>query len=297
MTFTRTNLGLSNLYLFFKVDAVVFVEGGQSISRDDVEKGNYTSSSSDIRFWQALFNIYRPKETYQFRAIGSKENVKSIANKINNGELTHVIATMDRDLDHINNRIIVSKNVIYTYGYSWENDCWCLNTILLAYCSLSGCCKNQLKEQRLFLEKSLKDFSESLRRMVYIDMILSQHNSSLFDRDKHLRYISEDTNGCPKINITELKKSIGIVRNNHPRPITKKTNFNLDVINDCFGHLFADFSYKLLTYLLRLNRNLPKIPKEYATGAVVQEFIQLFKKIEPNNLRAHYDSAFLNIII
>ena len=295
MTFLRTNSGLSNLHLFVRADIVVFVEGGKSYSCDDVDSGLYNSNSSDIRFWQVLFSIYRPEKDYKFRAVGSKEVVKIIAQEIKSGHVSKVVVAMDRDFDHINSRIISSDNVLYTFGYSWENDCWSDTTILQAYCSLSGSCNNYAANKITFIKEAISQFSRSLHGAVYLDAILSQYGSSLFDRKKHGRYISLDTYGMPSINMSQIKLSIGQARNVNPRPILRKTPILLEVLKDCLGHLLADYGFRLLSYLLKKTNGLPKVPKEYAASMLVEKFGQALSEEEYLNVRNHYDLEFSRV--
>ena len=295
MTFRRTNAGLSNLYLFLNAEAVVFVEGGQSFTREDIDNGLYNKSSSDIRFWQALFNAYRPGKNYQFRSVGSKEVVKSIAADIQTGRVSRVIAAMDRDFDHINARLISSENVVYTKGYSWENDSWNEVTIFEAFCTLSGSCKNNADNEKSYLEQSFAKFSSCLHGPVRIDAILSQYDNSLFDRKKPNRYITISGSGEPKINVSQLRASIGEARTRNARPIIRKTKLIINALDDCYGHLLAEFGYRLLTFLLGIFERLPKIPKEFAAGMVVEKFEGALSGGLLPKLKQHYDIEFAKV--
>ena len=84
MIFRRTSSGLSNQHLFLNVDTVVFVEGGKSYSKEEVYSGQFDTHSIDIQFWRGLFSIYRNSESLQFRAIGSKNTLKSIIQDVTN---------------------------------------------------------------------------------------------------------------------------------------------------------------------------------------------------------------------
>jgi hypothetical protein len=97
MSFRRTVSGLSNQYLFFGVDAVVFVEGGRGFSKEEVNLGNFDTSSIDIKFWRGVFRYYYPNKKFQFRATGSKTTLRSIAMDIASGNLKNVYVAMDRD--------------------------------------------------------------------------------------------------------------------------------------------------------------------------------------------------------
>ena len=77
MTVRRTASGLSNQHLFLKVDAIVFIEGGQkSYSLKEAYKGKFNNNVIDIKYWNGLFSIYHNKYKLEFRAIGSKETLK-----------------------------------------------------------------------------------------------------------------------------------------------------------------------------------------------------------------------------
>lgn len=295
MIFVRTNSGLSNSRLFFKVDATIYVEGGDSVNIDDVKNGQFSSSSSDVRFWQSLFSYYFPEKKFQFCCVGSKETVKKIANDIKSKKIFNVIVAMDRDFDHINGKKIISENVLYTYGYSWENDSWNDFTILQSFCSLSGSCKNNIENEELLTKNISSSFFFKIRRAVFIDAILSQYNCSLFDRKKPNRYIMIPDNGNPQVNIKQLKKSFDDVRTTLGKPIFKKSNITTNAYYDCFGHLVAEYGYRLLSFLLSRKENLPKIAKEYANGMVVEKFLQALQQGIFATLKNHYSEEFLKI--
>lgn len=295
MTFRRTISGLNNSYLFYSVDAVVYLEGGDSLTREDVENGKFNSATDDIRFWQALFGFYRPGRRYQFCSVGSKETVKSIAKDIEQGHVHNVIAAMDRDFDNINNRIVSGDNIIYTLGYSWENDAWTPEAVSEAYCMLSGSCKTGIQS----VEKSITQYFEEcalhIRGAVRADAVLSQNGSSLFCRDSYMRYVEIARSGYPSVNIQEIRNSLKAARVRLGKPVHRTSNFSIKASIDCFGHLFAEFAYRLLKYLLENFNRLPKVPKSYAIPMVVEKFIQLLRDGSLPELKVHYDAAFARI--
>lgn len=180
MTFRRTTSGLNNSYLFYRVDAVVYLEGGDSLTKEEIENGTFNTATDDIRFWQALFGFYRPGKSYQFCSVGSKETVKSIAEDIVQGRVQNVIVAMDRDFDNINSRLINGNNIIYTLGYSWENDAWTPAAVLEAYCLLSGSCKISVQTEKELIEQYFMGCIGKIRGGVRADAVLSQNGSSLF---------------------------------------------------------------------------------------------------------------------
>jgi len=296
MSFRRTESGLSNLYLFFSVDAVVYLEGGSSICRDDVNQGLYTDSTQDIRFWQTIFNIYRPDKEYKFCSVGSKETVKSIATDIMEGRINNVIAAMDRDFDHINGRLMVANNVIYTLGYSWENDAWNKGALREAFCSLSAACSTRIDTEEKIINKYFHEISSKLRGAVRIDAVLSQYDNSFFDREKVMRYVKIKRNGMPTVNLEQINSSFAESRNKVEGAIIRKSRFTLSPLIDCFGHLFAEYAYRILTYLLEKVRKNPKLPKDYASSMVVEKFGQLLNNDLLPDIKQHYDSEFSRVL-
>lgn len=296
MSFRRTESGLTNLHLFFGVDAVVYLEGGESLSREEVDSGVYADSTNDIMFWKTIFSIYRPERKYKFCSIGSKNTVKSIALDIKEGGINNVIVAMDRDFDHINARLIEAENIIYTFGYSWENDAWNKTALMEAFCALSGACKTGVQEESGIIDHYYRDCASKLKWATRIDALLSQYDNSLFDRNSYMRYVKIEKNGMPTVNWEQVKTSMSLARQKLDGPIVRKTSFTVSFLVDCYGHLFAEYAYRILTYLLEKIRRNPKIPKNYATSMVVEKFGQLLLNDSLPELIRHYDSEFSNVV-
>ena len=296
MTFRRTSSGLSNLHLFVGAQAVVFLEGGPiSFTREKIEEGEFTSNSSDIRFWQALFAYYRPNGKYQFRSIGSKEAVKSIALDINNGNIRNVIAIMDRDFDNLTGEKITGNNILYTYGYSWENDCWSRETINSAVISLTGLCATKINDVDTIVSELLNNFIRQIKNAVKADSLLLQNGASLFDREKPARYVSIESTGKPKLSMEQIKESFSESKNKVSRPIFKRFDLAHNPLVDCFGHLLAYYSYRVLIYLVKKVYKLPNVAKDYATAVIVDKFILVLNNGGLPHTKTHYDDAFSKV--
>ena len=123
MTFMRTIPGLDSLYLFKNVDVVVFTEGGQSSYSEQLSTNfSQENFSIDQLFWNSIFQKHSFKKKYCLLSIGSKTSLTEIASAISGSESRTVCVAMDTDLDELDGKKILSPNVLYTYGYSWEND-------------------------------------------------------------------------------------------------------------------------------------------------------------------------------
>ena len=123
MAFTRTNSGISNSARFLGAEIIIYTEGGnKSYSIEEVEEGNFSSKSIDIKFWGGLFKINNFGKRVKFRALGSKTASKHFRDKITSGSISNVAVAIDRDLDSITSDCHSSPMILYTKGYSWEND-------------------------------------------------------------------------------------------------------------------------------------------------------------------------------
>jgi hypothetical protein len=121
MSFHRTDAGLSNNYLFWGVDQVVYVEGGQA-PWGKGRRFQPTYVTLDASFWSAVLAADRPRRKYKVVSVGDKAKVLAYARKIAAGRIRNCIAAMDADYGHIDGHPIQHSHVIYTYGYSWESD-------------------------------------------------------------------------------------------------------------------------------------------------------------------------------
>lgn len=167
MTFTRTASGISSYKSFLKVDYIIFSEGGENCSDE-----NSSNWGIDVVFWRSAFSRFRPDLKCKIKPLGSKKNVIPYAEKIFNNEITNSIAVMDRDHDNHHKKLLDHPKIIYTLGYSWENDAWCIETLISLLCKLSG--NDELPPETNNEIKSKYDtFSNNFKRLVFVDVLCS----------------------------------------------------------------------------------------------------------------------------
>ncbi len=288
MGFHRTNSGISNKPLLFGLHVIVYLEGGKKLKYDNVQEGNYHSSTEDIGYWQTLFDVYFPKEIkFEFRSIGSKRNIENMIPDVESGEIENTILAMDRDFDNITERLKKSKNILYTCGYSWENDAWNKESVKEVLKSLSTTCRTQLIEANHIIDEYYDECSLKLEKAVYIDaMLLSQGKPSFFDHGNYRKYIGNNNN-IPSIDqtiIDEEMSSVGEYADNY--------KFEVSVLQDCFGHLFSELGYQILKHLLEKNDTLQK---SAISSFIIAQFGGLLKDGELPYLDQHYRTEFSRI--
>ncbi len=299
MSLYRTQSGLSSEYLFWNTDIVVYLEGGESLSNNDIKEGKYTECSPDIHYWQSLFEVYKPSVKCKFKSIGSKENVKVIAENISQGA-THTIAAMDRDFDNINEEKLAINNVMYTYGYSWENDAWNEYSIIEYLYQLIGACRTTLNDEVSSIHEFFEKLFLDLKTAISTDLVLiSRHSESFFDRKSYQKYIQINNDKYPTINNNELNKSFEEVKEKFGDSIIHDLPTDNISLSDCFGHLFESYAYRLLSYILKLkDKKAQNIPKDYAVTGIVNSFCKLLHTNDSlSYLNNHYKNEFSRILM
>lgn len=168
--FTRTDNGLSNRSLFTRSNFTMYVEGGGGIPG---------SGSSDFIFWGDILKTTRPDITLTIKPHGGKPQLEKIAHKVKNGDVTRTIVAMDSDYDLLLGDIIDHPNVLYTYGYSWENDALDIDNLEI---TLSRLLKGEVisRENLERIQAEARNAIDSLNQWVNADFWLRSMNSSLF---------------------------------------------------------------------------------------------------------------------
>lgn len=280
MIFTRTTSGLTNQHLFHNVDYIVFVEGGISYTLQEVELENFNSESIDIYFWKRILQHFKPAR-YKFKAVGSKTAVTKIAENIIQNDIRTIYAAMDQDFDYVLNKNLTHTNILYTYGYSWENDVW--NTDLV--CDVLQNLSAETLDVEL-VEIHQKSFQTNIKIGVYADAHKFTQSNSFFPRPNgYHRLIECNTNLPTKIKRTELNNllvSAGINRSSVSSFGRRK---GISSHRNCFGHLLGDYYTILIKFLLKKHHNLSGISSDIIQRIALNNFI---KHLSPN-IVSHYE--------
>jgi len=272
MGFRRTASGLSNQHLFHNVDLVVFTEGGFSLSKHEVYSGKFNISSIDVVFWQNIFEKYRKDLTVKIKALGSKSTLLEVAEDIRTKKITKVVTALDGEFDKLFSRNLRHENILYTYGYSWENDVWCLETIQNVVQELSAL-KLTGNELNYHYSKFLKD----VKIGVYADGYLFWKGGSFFQRKGHLKCMKCDLKQYPSIKKAEIENILSgkVLNRNTLYSFAKRKK--IDVHRDCFGHLLADYCYHLIAYFLKKVLQLSPINKVYISRIAIKKSLNQFQ--------------------
>jgi len=298
--FTRTNDGLSNAHIFHGVQAIVYVEGGSPVQENDElgeEEMPFASMSDDIRFWQSIFDTYLPGSTFLFRSLGGKPNLYDMASKISSGDIQNTIVAFDRDFDNICGTLIHSENILYTYGYSWENDVWSVKNTKEAVYKISGACKVGKREVGEDFVDRMEILSACIYRAVRLDAILFEYGSSFFDRDRFRQYLEISENSPPKIRKERIRSTLNRLRNPSRSRTVANTNLDLKVAVDCYGHLWESMCYHTLAYYIRVRAGRKsKFTAQSAAVVLLQVFSADLLANKESTIAEHYRNEIGKVI-
>lgn len=281
MNVTRTPAGISNEHLFHKSEAVVYVEGGKSF------KGSVPAASTDLLFWRSLFDLFAVGHCLHFKPRCGKQELLPIADGIANGSLTAVVVCMDRDHDHVRG-LRQHPRVLYTFGYSWENDVWSAEVIEEAFYMLCGVDRSGFAV-RADIDRTLRHFAVRMRWPVYADVLASLHSESTIPRGK-LKCVTQ-SKGCPSIDSEFLLKCVRMARaKTHGVYLRLPEAARVELWRDVYGHVLGYFCYSILAGLVK--RHCGQNTSRDTADAVA---IRLNRELMRADVQHHHQQQFAEL--
>lgn len=271
MNFSRTASGLSNMAQFCGAEIIVFTEGGStSYTTHEALNGNFNTHSVDIKFWSAALKKYGFNKKLHFRALGSKTSAEEIAIKVANLEVKNVIVVRDSDLDYFLGSKIDSPYVLYTYGYSWENDVWHKNSLISQVISFNM--SVDLPEPCIeLINKSFSTLDNYAKRLLLLELIHRKNGLSFITSCTGEQFINSRSQ--PNLKMSSLLKLLREKKEKITRPAKGNANFNLqDAIRYCYGKLYECLAYNVLCYVSKTQLGIRTIPKAVITSIMIDKF-------------------------
>ncbi len=269
--FIRTSSGLNNLPDFHNVEFIVYLEGGnQAYSVEEVYAGMYHRETEDIIFWRYLFDIFCTKTT-KFKSVGSKTTIKEIANDIIMSNTKRSFVAMDNEFDEILNKRIFHPQVLYTHGYSWENDVWNKDVIKYVVEELTA-----IQITNKDLEKNFDSFIDKMKIAVLADGFLFKNGLSFFPRKKGIMFCVD----CqPKDLPYIIEAKIHAIMQTHKLDIQALNKFgkehSIDVCKFCFGHFLADYCYLLISNYVKKRHSISMVSKDVVFRMGIKKFFDI----------------------
>jgi hypothetical protein len=269
MAFTRTTSGLNNQHMFHNVDFIVFVEGGESYTKTQIEQGHFNEESIDTLFWSKILSNYKANSKFKFKAVGSKTAVLQVAEDIVNNNLTTVYAAMDQEFDRLLGKVYKHNNILYTFGYSWENDVWNENVIHKIVTSTSA--------KELEMNEVIEPFSKFIKDMkfsVYADGYMFSKNSSFFPRPtNHLKIIDCTLSTPPSPKSTEIDNLFVATGMRKPNIYAFGSRKKICCKSYMYGHLLGDVCKLIVKHLLKVKQEVTGLGDEVIRRLAINFFV------------------------
>lgn len=239
MSFTRSPSGIRNSALFFGTDRTVYVEG----------------NGDDQKFWQNVFSVfYTGPLRFHFKSVGPRSAVLPYVEGIASRTISNVIAIVDSDYEGLRFSKFSIPNVIYSFGYSFENDLFTLKQAVKILSQLSG--GAGMSKYRNVVNR-LNLAADELSKLTLIDFV-AQFNDQYF--------LVKNGNTC-KLNIKNnalgviCKKSVaaarvdliarGVVMRHRPSKVLRDRIVESPKYRWVYGHLWRATFTKCVTDELR----------------------------------------------
>lgn len=190
MTLIRSAGGLKSVHLFYKVDYMVYCEGGTQINADDIETGGGDSNTLDALFWTHVLRANGFRSVH-VKSVGAKAVILRLRERLNTVGECSVLLCADRDYD--DEFAQTEDGIIYTYGYSWENDVVNLGCVYQLAERLFGAGEiaDQIASE---VRNDLETLLISMRRLIESDMTLvCKGRVGIFDRSSPLSVVNITT--------------------------------------------------------------------------------------------------------
>ncbi|MCZ8377029.1 MAG: DUF4435 domain-containing protein [Beijerinckiaceae bacterium] len=236
MNLRRSTSSLHSLNIFYKADVVVFCEGGTSLGYQQAISMTQNDGTLDSLYWESVINAFYNNKIYHVKSVGNKNTLKLIAEDVKNNNIKSISICMDSDYDRVLGKQYGGPRVVYTMGYSWENDVMSFPVLENLFQSLAGngasgtAAFNDFRQRTSLLASWLQRWTE-------IDIsCCARGKLALFDRQRPLSVI--DMNDPPKPNHAMLAQrllTIGYKRG-PKRVVAVKPQ---EVTEVCFGKLIS----------------------------------------------------------
>ncbi|WCN08970.1 DUF4435 domain-containing protein [Marinomonas mediterranea] len=279
MSFTRTNSGLSNMALFHGVDMIVFTEGGGiSFPFTEVLKGKFNEISVDIKFWSGIFNTYGFDKKVEFRALGSKTATNKICDLLSEGKINNIVVARDSDLDDFTDDKVDSPFILYTKGYSWENDVYHKELVKDQVNSMIF--SANLKAEYIdVIEKSYAQFYSQAFRLLKLEILFRVNGVKLITDCNGERFVNGKS--LPLINMSQVSALVNENKSKLIRPVSLE-GINLDKcpIRFSYGKLKEALALANVNYIVGKLEGVKSLPKDFIISSMIDRYFRYSEQVK-----------------
>lgn len=284
--FDRSPAGRANRAMFYDVDRVVYVEGG----RDD--KG--VMESFDGLFWRRIFSVMQPALKLRILPRGGKESLVELAELLSADTVDNVIIAMDRDYDGIFERLIDKPAVIYTFGYSYENDAFLSDSLASLFYSICPVCDDSVDVEAI-VSALISEYCSDVWWAQFADVCGGIVARKVIDRGHVPKYLISSAHGSrPKISKSAFAIDVYKANTGSPRIHIRSVPYRKsDLPHLSVGHLYAHFCFRLISYLHATYSSTQKLTKDAVLAGAINNFAA-YLRLNPDSEHAIYYRSALD---
>lgn len=221
----------------------------------------YVEGKDDVAFWKKRFDQFCGKNACKVLPIGQygedsangKIQLHELMKKIAADDVCNVIAASDRDYDSFSGNIIEHPRIVYTYGYSFENNIYCPE-------SINSFCQLRIRNFELDLRREIQDWLENelkkLIPLIALDILNEKYGlGKKILKNKQYRFVFNDQS-C-EINEIALQQHIqAFLKDFDNLEIQQQVEElnNCDIRYIVRGHAFAELVRYLVKKIIRERR-------------------------------------------
>lgn len=263
--FMRTPSGLRNFARFHGAELTIYIEG-----RSELEGAAPSDRVTyDELYYRAILHDVAAERRFVFKVVGCKDSVMEYARSIKENNINNCFSIVDRDWEGITSSCLNDPRLVYTNGYSWENDFWTLNLVMQTLTDLLPTIRTLESEP---VRKMMERAAHRLGRVSKIDCLTKLHGIKFIPSSKTSVGVELQSSVTFLVGIKEIKKyghraraqraaisACSVSKAMHPH-IVKSSSERI-----IRGHLWefvctyiASYFYKLLSAEKSIPRNIIK---------------------------------------
>jgi len=196
MTFMRSKSGIANFSKFVGADIIVYIEG-------KINEKNTASVTYDEHFYNSLLGAIFPSKIVKVKCVGCKKAAIDYALSIDLGTTKANVVVVDRDAEDVTRTLLNFQSIIYTYGYSWENDFW---SNALSGKTLSQLTLNE-SDTTTFIQRA-QDLTDKLKYISALDIVCHIVGEALLPKNGGacgINFSLSSPNPLPKTEVDRIK--------------------------------------------------------------------------------------------
>lgn len=295
--FYRSREGLANLRLFYRVDVVLFVEGGSSEGlSDDVKAPLAKRISDDQMFWENVFGSIFPNESIKAIPVGSKASALEVLERMSGAVRTGIGVAVDRDYSHMLSPSRPDRPLVLTHGYSWESE---YSELILLYRLLDRIIPtvNGGADYKKDIRETYAVFFRQARRLLFIDYNRYLRGLTTVLRRTPGRYVDRRAGKYPKLKVAEVLSVLRKAKKKDRAPgaVNLVKPYRLKR-RDLYGKLIFEFSHATLEASVARYARTSRIPKALLNGIMISCLRECLRSGELPYKRSYYKTELAKLL-